>query len=274
MYCRNCGKKGHLYKDCNEPNISCGVILYRYHNSEYELLMIERKDSFCYMDIIRGKYTLENIDHLKLLFSRCSKIELHNLRNKTFINLWYNLWKKKDAPCNLNEENLTNEYKLSKEKFLKLKKGFYNKNDYINIDNLIETINPIFNTPEWEFPKGKRLNNENNKDCAKRELIEETNITEKDFIIYKNVIPYSENILGENNIRYKNIYYLGMCIDNKNIKIDVTNKNQYYEVNNVKFMNKSHALNSIREYDKTKYLLIDKIFNFLNNDLNNYIIKY
>ena len=65
-----------------------------------------------------------------------------------------------------------------------------------------------------------------------------------------------------------------MCIDNKNIKIDVTNKNQYYEVNNVKFMNKSHALNSIREYDKTKYILIDKIFNFLNNDLNNYIIKY
>ena len=29
MYCNNCGKKGHMYKDCRLPVTSCGNIIYR-----------------------------------------------------------------------------------------------------------------------------------------------------------------------------------------------------------------------------------------------------
>ena len=130
-----------------------------------------------------------------------------------------------------------------------------------------------YNNPEWEFPKGKRLLNENNKTCAIRELKEETNIVSSDFIILKNVVPFSETIKGENDIVYKNIYYIGQCNYKNNIKIDDNNKNQKYEINNVLFLTKENALKKIRPYNNSKLKIINNIFNFLDNNLNNYIIK-
>ena len=60
--CRNCGHIGHLYKDCPHPITSFGIICYRINpeNKELEYLMIQRKDSLCFMEFIRGKYTLDN----------------------------------------------------------------------------------------------------------------------------------------------------------------------------------------------------------------------
>ena len=52
--------------------------------------------------------------------------------------------------------------------------------------------------------------------CAKRELEEETNIREEDYELIKNISPIIENFKGENNINYRNIYYVGIC---KNIKV-------------------------------------------------------
>ena len=50
MYCNNCGKKGHMYKDCKYPVTSCGNIIYRDDSKEPKVLMIQRKDSLCYID--------------------------------------------------------------------------------------------------------------------------------------------------------------------------------------------------------------------------------
>ena len=54
MYCNNCGKKGHMYKDCKLPVTSCGNIVYRDDTEEPKVLMIQRKDSLCYIDFLRG----------------------------------------------------------------------------------------------------------------------------------------------------------------------------------------------------------------------------
>ena len=45
IYCNNCGIKGHLYKDCKRPVLSCGNIIFRLDKEEPEILMIQRKDS-------------------------------------------------------------------------------------------------------------------------------------------------------------------------------------------------------------------------------------
>ena len=42
LYCRNCGKKGHKYKECFNPRLSYGIILF---NEKKQIIMIERKDS-------------------------------------------------------------------------------------------------------------------------------------------------------------------------------------------------------------------------------------
>ena len=64
IYCNNCGIKGHVFKDCLSPILSCGVILCKKYNDIYKVLMINRKDSLCYIEIMRGKYTLNTINIL------------------------------------------------------------------------------------------------------------------------------------------------------------------------------------------------------------------
>ena len=50
VYCNNCGIKGHVFKDCLSPILSCGIILCKKYEDIYKVLMINRKDSLCYID--------------------------------------------------------------------------------------------------------------------------------------------------------------------------------------------------------------------------------
>ena len=68
--CANCGGYGHLYKSCNHPVISYGVICYQIMFDERsrtfipKFLMVQRKDSLSYVEFIRGKFSPENRTYL------------------------------------------------------------------------------------------------------------------------------------------------------------------------------------------------------------------
>ena len=66
MYCGNCGKIGHVYKVCYEPIISLGIILYRKipNGDGIEYLMVRRKDSLGFVELVRGNYPLDNLPYL------------------------------------------------------------------------------------------------------------------------------------------------------------------------------------------------------------------
>mgnify|MGYP003326939511 CR=1 FL=1 len=66
--CNNCGKQGHMFHQCKLPITSYGLIAFRYANNDIEYLMIRRKDSFGYVDFVRGKYRVDNIDGINLIF--------------------------------------------------------------------------------------------------------------------------------------------------------------------------------------------------------------
>ena len=54
MYCNNCGKQGHISRNCKLPITSYGVLLLL--NEEIpKIVMVQRKDSLCYIEILRGK---------------------------------------------------------------------------------------------------------------------------------------------------------------------------------------------------------------------------
>ena len=89
IYCRNCGKRGHKYKDCLYPRLSYGILLF---NDNDEIVMIERKDSISYIEFVRGKYKLEDSEYIQLLFNRMSVLEKDILLNNEFNILWNNLW--------------------------------------------------------------------------------------------------------------------------------------------------------------------------------------
>ena len=119
-------------------NISYGVILI--NKKDLKILMINRKDSLCYIDFIRGKYKINNLEYLNKLLSRMSKIELENIKNKNFQVLWKDLWNIPEDDDNYQNKK---EYILSNNKFNKIKQT-------LNLDIT------GYNNSEWELPKGKK----------------------------------------------------------------------------------------------------------------------
>ena len=102
---------------------------------------------------------------------------------------------------------------------------------------------------------------------------EETNINKKDYDIIKNIHQFTEEFKGENNIKYRNIYYIGKCKNINNIFINKDNKNQTYEIKNVKLLTKQEAIDNIRDYNITKIIIIEKIFNFIEKYNNDFTIE-
>jgi 8-oxo-dGTP pyrophosphatase MutT (NUDIX family) len=251
IYCRNCGKRGHKYKDCLYPRLSYGIVLF---NDKDEIVMIERKDSISYIEFLRGKYKIEDSKYIQLLFNRMSVLEKDVILNNNFNILWNNLW----------YSNIS-----SKKDYLRS----YNKFILLDLKNYINnsTINYLNN--EWEIPKGRRNLNETDIECAKREFQEETNIAQNDYDLLKNIEPFEEEYIGSNNIVYKNIYYIGKIkVNNYNLYIDKQNRDQVSEIRTIKWFSIIDCLTRIRDYSDYKLNVVDKIFNFIYSNKNNIIL--
>ena len=266
IVCNNCGKLGHYYADCNEPITSYGIILFRFLNGVPEILMIKRKNSLCYIDFIRGKYDINNPDYIILLMNKFSIEEKKYVKEKKFEELWKDLWLIEDLTINKYKKD----YNKSKEKFNLLKKGIYCKY-YYNIDILLKKSTKNYIESEWEFPKGRKNNNEKNIECAIRECSEETNFTEKDYELIINIDPLNELYTGENKIRYRHIYYLAQLKNyNKEILLNGS-RNQSLEISDMKWLNKKDSISKLRDYHKTRLSIINSMFEFLEN-IEDYII--
>lgn len=266
-YCNNCGNYGHVYSNCRHPILSYGVMLYHYDNEKNEpyIVMVERKDSLSYIEFMRGKYkNIYDINYIKLLFSRFSEEELINIEKYDFDELWNKLWIHTDT---INPR-IKREYKNSKINFNKLKQGILKDDVEITLKTLIENITDRYKINEWEIPKGRRKMYENNRDCAKREFYEETNIKPSDYKLYKNTLPIIEEYIGINNVRYKHVYYVGEIIKKSELYISKNNKDQYTEIKNIMWCNESECLKKIRDYDKKKRDIIVNFFEYLRNYKN------
>ena len=120
---------------------------------------------------------------------------------------------------------------------------------------------------EWYFPKGKKenimKNVETDIETSLREFCEETNINKDLIKIYEKKI-LEELHLGSNNKYYKTIFYLSEYLsDDIN---DVINKFQNFkssfqktEIGNIKWIDISELKNYFRDYEKSKFELIEKI---------------
>ena len=172
LQCLNCGYYGHAIKTCNYPITSYGILCYFVQNNDIKYLMIQRKDSLCYIEFMRGFYDVNNIHYLCTLFKYITITEKERIFNHDFDYLWNLLWK------NYNISKFKKDYEISKVKFNKLKEGFEMKGELIDFNYLIEkTKNDTFDETEMEFPKGRRNLNENNINAALREFEEESGLS-------------------------------------------------------------------------------------------------
>lgn len=277
-FCNNCGNYGHFFNKCTEPKTSIGIIAVNFSdklkkNKKYiedklelniydidkfnylhlknipkiknysrslKFLMICRKHSFNYVGFLRGKY--KNIDEAIKMLKLTTKSELEQIKTNDFDVLWKKLWKE-----TADSGKFSKEYKKSKQKFEAL------------MDEGREAIVKLtsnYDDPEWGFPKGRKNINETNMDCAVREFKEETLIETSTENIIKNILPIKENVLGTNQIDYRNIYYL-----TTNIKQEWSKKQLSYnnEVSKIQWMTLDEIIENLRPYYSEKINLAKKI---------------
>jgi len=173
------------------PIISYGIILYYIKENVPYYLLYQRRDTFEYMDFLRGMWTTEN--QLISLFKLMSTEERQRIREYTFRELWDDLWIHHDC-------------KIYKEGYIKAKRK-YDSIRY-KIPDIIDNTDTDVSSPPWGFPKGKKNGyHEDPLKCAMREFTEETRIELNKINVVEGVF-FTENFKGSNNKNYITQYYL------------------------------------------------------------------
>ncbi len=293
IYCGNCGKRGHIYKNCFKPIISLGIVCFQFNNLDInqiiegnediinfyqktsfdpkiityikknlKFLLVKRKHSLGYIEFTRGNYNLENeydIRKLKNIFNIMIEKERKFIKNSDFDALWNNLWILKEST-----NSHKNEYEKAKMKYEKIKNGFKLNNTTVSLTSIIKETDSSWTEAEWGFPKGRRNIKESDLHCANREFMEETGFKNNEYSLV-NLSPTNEVFMGSNNLHYQHIYYISKSFKED---IPIINKNNFYqiiEIGDIGWFSFDEAINKIRKYNTERRLVLKKINYILTN---------
>lgn len=284
-FCSNCGRSGHTFRQCVEPVSSYGVLVFRWisrspswiPSSEFckdnrnptgivnmipEVLMIQRKDSLGFMDIMRGKYTTNDPEYIKKQLKGMTNKERQRLLNDDFDEIWNDIW--------VSDLDSSNRYirdkMISKQKLAELRTGveLANGTKYTLAD-LLRQEPGFFETPEWGFPKGRRNPHESDIQCAFRELGEETGICDDELLRANNVLPFVEQFYGSNDIHYRHSYYLAQYVGDREISFDVLNTEMTREIGDMSWKSLDEALILLRPENIEKRGILIQLASLLRN---------
>ncbi len=277
--CANCGGMGHIYKNCNHPVTSYGIICFRLRTNPLtfetypEYIMVQRKDSLSYVEFIRGKYGLEKKTYIMKLIGNMTNKERYALQTGNFDDLWKNLWQADD--CKAYQK----EYTEAKYKFNALKNGYILRNEnneiyYFNIDYIVNNTSTTLDEAEWGFPKGRRNINEHDFTCALREFREESGINPKNLRVAKYCKPFEEIFSGTNRVRYKHVYYLASCNYNGGYRVlsgSPVSRLQSREIKDVQWFTYEAAQQKIRDYNVERKELFRRVHQVI---MKNIMVNY
>ena len=157
-------------------------------------LLIQRRDTFEYMDFVKGIWSENNLLNT---FSLLTEDERSRLEHYDIQTLWDDLW-------------IDHTYYIYIEGYTKAKKRYDLVKD--RIPQLLKNTVSKVSEPPWGFPKGKKISGEDSKECALREFQEETKIKKEQLVIISDK-PYHEQYTGNNDKIYCSYYYLAECKD-------------------------------------------------------------
>ena len=255
ILCNNCGKQGHLFHQCKLPITSYGIIVFRKYEDNYKYLMIRRKDSFGYIDFIRGKYSPYNIYQIQKIVDEMSIEEKERILSESFEQLWAQMW---GGTINMQYKN---EELVSFKKMELIRNGVASNNEIITLNDIIKNSKTQWSETEWEFPKGRRNSKERDIDCALREFEEETGINKNRISVIENILPFEEIFIGTNHKSYKHKYFLAYMNENigENETFEDLDNYQVTEVSKIEWKTLDNCIESIRPYNLEKKKLITNI---------------
>ena len=255
-FCNNCNRTNHVYNNCRAPITSIGVIAFRCGETGPEFLMIRRRDSFGFVDFIRGKYSLNDEAYIQRIIDEMTMTEKANLLRLTFEQLWRLLWGEYTRGSQYK-----NEEHISYEKYRQVLGGIRTKDGRVkNLHQFIEESTTQWTETEWGFPKGRRNYNEKDLPCALRECLEETGYDIGIDNVIQNIAPFEEIFMGSDMKCYKQKYFLAMVdLDKKPKKA-----HDIMEVGLMKWMSFDECIHTIRPYNLEKIGIVRKINNILS----------
>ena len=284
LICTNCGGSGHAFRSCIEPVSSYGVLIFRWISNSQEwpqlkefstdsisptgtqtlipqVLMIQRKDSLGFMDIMRGKYKLDEPEYIKKQIRGMTKEECIKLETMEFDELWHLLWGS-DTESSLR---YAHDRVVSKQKLAELRKGVtLSTGQSYTLTDLLRQEPSIYDTPEWGFPKGRRDPHETDNQCAFRELLEETSIQESEVIKINNILPFIEQFHGSNGIHYRHTYFLALFSGKRNISFNALDKGMAREIGNLGWKTIDEAMHLLRPENIEKREILLRLFRLLH----------
>ena len=287
QHCSNCGISGHTFRQCVEPVSSYGVLVFRWVGntptwpltSELckdtktpisniqctpEILMIQRKDSLGFMDIMRGKYKVTDPDYIKKQLRGMTLNERVKLLTGNFDDIWQDLW----GSDMTSSYRYTHDRIASKQKLTELRAGIHHTNGEVyTLADLLRQEPSYYDTPEWGFPKGRRDPYELDVTCAFRELEEETAIQTDELLKVFNVAPFIEQFYGSNSIHYRHTYYIAQYVGSRTISYDVLNPNMTREIGNIAWKTLDEALLLLRPENVEKRGILIQLATLLRNFL-------
>ena len=277
-YCTNCGDYGHSTKQCLKPITSYGIILFRIKGdwnqasqllesetsinglegalqSKIEYLLIQRKDSLGYIDILRAKYNVNDTEYISQQIYGMTQAEQDKLVNEPFNNIWEQMW----GPSTQGSNSYKHEKEQSRIKLESIRTGTP------SLAEIVREVNHAWATPEWGFPKGRRDAHETGYYCALRELWEETGISERDVIPIKNLEPISEIFFGSNHIQYCHKYYIMYMPTYTDAVYDPLNTTMSREIGDIRWCSLDEASNLIRSDNIEKREILFRVARLLRN---------
>lgn len=241
--CSNCGRAGHFFRECREPITSLGILAFRRPQDTVEWLLIRRRVSIGFIEIMRGKYENRDTPCIQALVDQATVQEREMLLTKGFAELWHDLW---NGPASRRYQA---EYEQSKAKFNVLRaRG--------TLTTLCKASTTSWTEPEWGFPKGRRSSTESELACALRETYEEAGVRKQDLRVLDGG-PLMEEYRGSNGICYRHRYWLAEAPATLEVRMDNTNVDQRREISDVRWCSMAQAIELIRPYNREKLAVLE-----------------
>lgn len=278
--CTNCGGHGHVFRQCIAPVTSYGVIMVRpqkgfdiarslsnnpglvtgMENQNLEFLLIQRRDSLGFIELMRGRYKVTDIDYIRLHIGAITEKERNKYSEGPFEVLWSGMW-------GLDHSHLyKNEYEIAKGKWEQIHNGVTDMGGkFWTIADIIASAPAPPLTPEWGFPKGRRDAQESDYVCAMREMYEETGVRESQVIPIQNLEPLVESFFGSNHVHYCHKYYIVWVPPEVRVEFDDANDTMRREIGNLKWFSLNEGMKHLREENIEKREVLLKAASMFRN---------
>lgn len=221
-----------------KTRVSCGVICCRVHNGKLEALFIRKRNTYNFIEFVMRISGRPDPDHLARLFNGMTAEEKIDIASLDFDRIWYRAWLENPATGSM-PAHMQRAYERRKKYFTRyfLADGGRALRWRLGSSRSADTL--------WDLPKGGQFFEETPRNCAIRELEEETGMAPKDYFLLPE--PPITCVHYSGGTYYKSVFFIAV-LQNPGFqpRMDYRNSAQVCEVIDIRWLD-AGAINQMED---------------------------